>query len=69
MSMPEAMPALVVTGPSSTNSRLVSTFAEGIADQAGSLSIVGAAERGVAETAALLTKAGIPTQAIEGANR
>jgi phenol/toluene 2-monooxygenase (NADH) P1/A1 len=42
----------------------VSIFAQGIADQAGSLSIVGAAERGFAETAALLTKAGIPTDAI-----
>jgi len=48
-------------------------FARGIADQAGSLSIVGAAERGFAEVAASLTKVGVPTEtfnatATKGAN-
>lgn len=46
----------------------VGTFARGIADQAGSASIVGAAERGVAEVAASLTRAGIPVEPVEGAN-
>ena len=44
----------------------VGTYAQGIADQAGSISIVGAAERGFAETAAALTKIGIPTEPSTG---
>jgi phenol hydroxylase P1 protein len=43
----------------------VRTFAQGIAEQAGSVSSVAAAERGFAELAASLTKVGIPADAIE----
>jgi phenol hydroxylase P1 protein len=42
-------------------------FAGGIAELAGSASIVGAAERGFAELAASLTKVGVPVPTTEGA--
>ncbi|GEL18832.1 phenol 2-monooxygenase [Pseudonocardia asaccharolytica] len=44
----------------------VREFARGLADSAGSVSVAGAAERGVAELAASLTRAGIPVNAPEG---
>jgi phenol hydroxylase P1 protein len=46
----------------------VQLFARGLADSAGSQSVVGAAERGVAELAASLAKSGIPIKAAEGAS-
>ena len=46
----------------------VLTFAQAIADQAGSVTVVGAAERGFAELAASLSNAGIPTTAPIGAS-
>lgn len=46
----------------------VQTFAAGLAEQAGSVSVVGAAERGVAELAASLTRVGIPVLASQGAS-
>lgn len=45
----------------------VHTFAEGFAASTGSTSILAAADRGAAELAAELTKAGIPVTAAEGA--
>jgi hypothetical protein len=42
-------------------------YAHGIANQAGSVSVVGATERGFAELAASLTKAGIPVETTERA--
>jgi phenol/toluene 2-monooxygenase (NADH) P1/A1 len=45
----------------------VREYAHGIAEQAGSVTVVGAAERGFAEVAASLAKAGIPVETAQGA--
>ena len=45
----------------------VNTFAAGLAESAGSTTVMAAAARGAAELAAELSKAGIPTSATEGA--
>jgi phenol hydroxylase P1 protein len=45
----------------------VRSYAQGMADLAGSVTVVGAAERGFAEVAASLSKAGVPMPAQEGA--
>ena len=49
------------------SSEAVRTYARGIAELAGSGSILGAAERSFAELAASLTKVGVPVPTTEGA--